>query len=457
MYLDTIHINNLRCFKNAEFKLHYPGRNGNALPKVSCNNINLLLGNNGSGKSTVLRAIALSALAPIIQNSGYVPYSLVRKTKKEDAPNASVSGDFILHPQDLGKSGKRNKTEVITSSIKVERLKDFERLRVEDTDSTLWEHMYRDDSPAFLMLGYSASRRVETAANVDLSLRNKSRLLRYQRVSGLFEEHVTLIPLSVWLPNLKTKDPGRYRQVTNLINRLLPKSTRFTGYLSNGNYLFSHKGVKVSFEAMSDGYRSYIGWIADLLYHVCMGCPSGAKLVDNRGIVLLDEVDLHLHPEWQREVVPVISKELPNLQFVLTTHSPIIVGTLEQGNIWLMEESEKGSGPLQMETEVHGLNADQVLTSDAFGLTTSRAGAFVEKMRKVSEELQSGDHMKNVLLSNMIIKGAAALKGPQSTLNKAEPWTAKSAKVLKELNLNLVENTKKNNGQKPSRIKSKKK
>ena len=56
----------------------------------------------------------------------------------------------------------------------------------------------------------------------------------------------------------------------------------------------------------------------------------------------VDEVDLHLHPAWQRQVVPTISRALPNLQFVLSTHSPIVAGTLSPKNIFVLEMDDSG-------------------------------------------------------------------------------------------------------------------
>ena len=73
---------------------------------------------------------------------------------------------------------------------------------------------------------------------------------------------------------------------------------------ADGEPLFRLFGSDVPFQALSDDYRAYIGWIADLVYHLHLGTPRGTPLVSSRGIVLVDEVDLHLHPEWQRVVVP---------------------------------------------------------------------------------------------------------------------------------------------------------
>jgi hypothetical protein len=82
--------------------------------------------------------------------------------------------------------------------------------------------------------------------------------------------------------------------------------------LERGEYLFQIRKIKVPFSALSDGYKAFIGWVGDLLYHVSVGCPAGKKLVDNCGVVLVDEIDLHIHPEWQPTIIPTLARSLPN-------------------------------------------------------------------------------------------------------------------------------------------------
>jgi predicted ATP-binding protein involved in virulence len=127
--------------------------------------------------------------------------------------------------------------------------------------------------------------------------------------------------------------------------------------------------LAVPFPALSDGYRAFLGWVGDLLYHVCKTCPRGKNLVDNQGIVMVDEIDLHLHPEWQMTVVPTLSRALPNLQFIATSHIPLIVGSLEWMNIIVMAPEPDGASTATRLTQaVHGLDADQVLLTEFFGL-----------------------------------------------------------------------------------------
>ena len=123
-----------------------------------------------------------------------------------------------------------------------------------------------------------------------------------------------------------------------------------------------------------DGYRAYIGLLADLIYHLQFVCPGKRRLTDLPGIVLIDDVDLRLHPSWQRAVVETLAGAFPRLQFVLTSHSPIIAGTLHSQNVVIVR-SEGGASTVETSTHrLHGLNADQIAISPYFGLPTTRGG-----------------------------------------------------------------------------------
>ncbi len=357
----------------------------------------------------MLKAIALSVLSPVVQQSGFVPYRLVRRSATDNysqlsktnlegfkESDAEVRARVLIHDQDLGQYTAKNRSPFLT--LEIRRNKDVESLLAGNEGEGphlpfgYWEQMYDDKSSAFLVVGYGASRRVEDSDRIDLSARRKARLLRYERVAGLFENHISLVPLASWLPNFRKENPGRHKQVVNLINRLLPEGASFAGELEQGEYLFEINGTKAPFGALSDGYRAYIGWIADLLYHICMGAPKGAKLVDNRGIVLVDEIDLHLHPEWQRSVIATIAETLPNLQFVFTTHSPIVAGSVNKENIFVMETTSDGASVVkQYDERIYGLNAEQVLLSSYFNLKTTRATAFVDELQTLTLQAGKGD------------------------------------------------------------------
>ena len=271
--------------------------------------------------------------------------------------------------------------------------------------------MYSDESAAFFFVGYGVSRTVENPSKVDSSLRRRVRHLRYDRVAGLFEEQATLMPLETWLLPLQVTNRKRYDEVEALTNQLLPENTSFAGRVLYGDYAFRHRGLDVPFGALSDGFRAYIGWIGDLLYHMCQCCPDGTALVDLHGFVMIDEVDLHLHPEWQLVVLPTISRALPQLQFLCTTHSPIVAGTVESANLFLaIPDGETASVLVAPELEVHGLTADQILTSSHFGLASTRAPDFYEKLQRVSRDVSRGKPGAAARFMEMSSLGAGAAR-----------------------------------------------
>lgn len=400
MYIDQITLENFRSFRSAQIDLVHPDRQGGALeaPALRWPNINLLLGDNGLGKTTLLKAIALACLGPAVGRSGIFPYRLIRRepvpavadregVARERRP-ARIAADFTPHEQD-GVTGR----SALQAQLEVQAQGDLEVLEWVQPSRQGWEPIYSAESDAFFFVGYGATRRVEQHDRFDPGARNARRFPRAQRVASLFEEAYSLVPLSSWLPEYRQANPGRYTQVVHLLNRLMGEGHyQFTGDMEEGDYVFSREGQRVPFPALSDGYRAYLGWVGDLLYHVCMTCPSGKKLVDNCGIVMVDEIDLHLHPKWQMTVLPTLAQALPRIQFVVTSHSPLVVGSLQWHNIITMQPTQGQASTLaRIPTAVHGLDADQVLLTGFFGLESTRAPGREQELKALSLQARGGD------------------------------------------------------------------
>lgn len=395
MYLDTLSITNFRTFRKAKIRLSHRDRDANSdFPTPKLPNINLLLGNNGGGKTTFLKAVALAALGPAVADAGIYPYRLIRcepnvndESLKTHETQARISANFRTHDQDHAPYG------LIESVVTVSRKGDLEQLRWTHTDDKIWHPIYSSESDAFFIVGYGANRRVEPREQSNISGRARNSFQRAQRIQSLFEEDYSLLPLSAWLPQFQSDIPGRYTQVARLINAILGQDHyQFTGEIEYGEYIFERRGLRVPFPALSDGYRAFLGWVGDLLYHVCMTCPSGKKLVDNHGIVMVDEIDLHIHPKWQFQILPRLSRALPNIQFIATSHSPLVVGSLEWMNIIVMSP-ERGQAfrPKRIEAPVHGLDADQILLTEYFGMGSTRVKAKQTQLDKLTESAREGN------------------------------------------------------------------
>lgn len=402
MYIESINIRNFRTFRNTRIELSHKDRKPTEkFPSPKLPNINVLLGNNGLGKTTLLKAISLAALGPAVADSGIYPYQLIRREPNDDRSIDSnnelnqtqleriskLRATFKAHPQD------KVPVSTVESHITISQRGDLEQLRWTHGDEKTWHPIFSSSSDAFFFVGYGATRRVEKREQTDSASRRKSSFVRAQRIQSLFEEAYSLLPLSAWLPEFKHKNPGRYTQVVNLINKMMGRGHyKFTGELEDKEYLFERGGLSIPFPALSDGYRAYLGWIGDLLYHICMTCPSGKKLVDNHGIVMVDEIDLHIHPKWQINMLPILARALPNIQFIVTSHSPLIVGSLEWMNIVLMAPGPKQSSkPKRIMKSIHGLDADQILLTDFFGMRTTRAPIKESQLRGLTEKARMGN------------------------------------------------------------------
>ncbi|WP_186002780.1 AAA family ATPase [Mycobacterium sp. KBS0706] len=391
MYAKSLHIRDFKCFGKTELELQYPGRTGDGVSETP--NVNLILGDNGGGKSSVLRALGIAVLAPVLHESGFVPYRLVRRPRPGQEPvgHALLKIEAIPERSERLPKAPSSRNPELQARIERRSQGSLDRLNSKWSSGSSIRRLFEDDrSPAFFIVGYGATRRVETSEYSESSAR-KLRGLRYQRIAGLFEDHVALRPLQAWLPRLQGAD--RRRAVAQ-INRVLPRNVRFSGRLDKveDQYLFKFEGVPTPFSALSDGYKAFIGWVGDLVGHLCDVASPGTALADVPGIVLLDEVDLHLHPEWQRNVVPALASGFPKLQFVFTSHSPLVASTVRRENVFVTDVAEDGTATLkQLEERVYGRSAEQLLLSSYFGLQTTRPESFQDKAQELFEKAAEGD------------------------------------------------------------------
>jgi predicted ATP-binding protein involved in virulence len=127
----------------------------------------------------------------------------------------------------------------------------------------------------------------------------------------------------------------------------------------------------VPLERMSQGIISIIGWIGTLLYRLFDAFPESEDPAREHALVLIDEIDAHLHPEWQRKLVPLMKEHFPNLQVIAATHSPLIVSSLSRDEVKVLERRDGAVVLREISEDPALLRVDQVLTSDAFGLETT--------------------------------------------------------------------------------------
>lgn len=152
-------------------------------------------------------------------------------------------------------------------------------------------------------------------------------------------------------------------------------------------FVINKGGEKFAFEQLSDGEKSYIILTADIARLLAMANPNPKQEpLLGSGIVLIDEIDLHLHPKWQREVLPQLERLFPNCQFFITTHSPFVLSSAETRNsIFVIEDHQ-----IKLVCEhIYGAEVSHILLS-ALGLSSLRNQQVEEQIKGVWELLNSG-------------------------------------------------------------------
>lgn len=445
MHIQKLQIEHLRSFEKAEIELNLPGTEGLSLP-----NVNVLLGDNGLGKTGVLRALALSALGPLLSGpSGYIPKSLIRRRAIHTDPSKRplldlrkpfATAHIVPTAEDRAIDHDENSLpEHFSLKTEVHQIHSTEALRwsisPRSTNRKAVENLQFDEtSAAFFVVGYGATRRVEASDRMDSNAR-KIRNIRYERVASLFEDHITLVPLSHSLPLIYKKNRRRYYEVVKLINSLLPETCQMLPTAEDDiepTDLFQMNQITLSFQELSDGFRAHIGWIADMLFHATQALPDDIPLCELRGVAMVDEIDLHLHPEWQRIVVPVLAAALPNIQFVLTTHSPLVVASLSAENLFVLGQREGSSVIRRLPEPIQGKSSEQILLSPYFGLESTRSIAFSSYLDDLAIRAASGDQEASLDYLKAMAEGFESNK-PTTSVQEHVPRRVKLSSIKKAI------------------------
>lgn len=329
--LKGLTLDNIRCFKHVELRFPEAGQS----PSWT-----VLVGDNGVGKTTILHAAALCALGPDLASKCIpFPASMVRvgadrgymETMFEISADNDSPAELTIRLI-VGKGSKTFDIEIDGDTEKAELVKTFIAAR-NYTEFDGW-----------FVAGYGAVRNLLFTDEPSKATRQD---IVIDRVSSLFDLTKILIdPSSLYRflsgdtspfkelgapPRLSKKSMDNIR---TLLDKLLPmihfKETSGTEKLATdfGN---------VPIPGLSEGYKSMLSWLTHLIVHLLRAVNWNGDINIVKGIVLIDGVDLHLHPGWQQEVIPLLRECFPNLQFIGCTHSPMTVGGVNEGDIILLE------------------------------------------------------------------------------------------------------------------------
>ena len=398
MYIDTIRLENIRGFRELEFSFdrgqgQYAGWT-------------VLTGDNGSGKSTVLRAIALMLAGPqaaAALQPGYAKW--VRKNCKRSSirlsitrcndddgygpslyewPNENIVLTSVMTQVNNGKS--------ITTWHDINDLSAHYNQMLSIAEDSIWSPF----ASGWFASGYGPFRRISRSSQDINTLMADPEAGRF---ATLFQESASLAETDEWLRQLNykrleghAKEGALLKLVIQFLNdQLLPNQVRVDRVDSDGLWLKDREGTELSWSDMSDGYRSALALLTDILRHMSgtYGIDGlidqdqdGGLCIRRSGVVLIDEIDAHLHPEWQREIGFWLKRHFPNIQFIVTSHSPLICQAADPNGLFVLPEpgSDEPARALTAEEyqEVISSRPDTILRSAAFGLQNTRSPVAVE-------------------------------------------------------------------------------
>lgn len=146
--------------------------------------------------------------------------------------------------------------------------------------------------------------------------------------------------------------------------------------------MFETSDGVISLRYLSDGSQDVASWLGDLLYRITETFEDYSRPLHTRGLLLIDEIELHLHPKWQRNLVYFLGRKLPNFQLIATTHSPLTVQQANEGEIFHLTRRGKTVTLKAFTGTPKYFLVHQLLTTDLFGLETDESVEVQEKKKE---------------------------------------------------------------------------
>ena len=376
MRIKKLELHNFRCFENYELEL--------------ADRFTLLIGDNGSGKTAILDALAIAA--GDLLNIPEINKSSEKITIRDD--------DMRISSQIMGQTPIRERVEITSLGASgVINNKDF-KLTHEKTFSHMEvvrgyrinELLEEKTNPKILfpVITHYGTNRLWKRISIDVEiLPPSSRLLGYRNCLNTASN---LKQIFRWFKTQELaalqKQERRHvlEAVREAIISMIPDAQKVFWDMDLDELVIEtviqEKLHSMPFHLLSDGYRNMVGMVADIAYRMATLNPQLETDVikQTEGIVMCDEIDLHLHPNWQGIVVERLLKTFPKVQFVASTHSPFIIQSLYHRQDCLLWDLDKNK-PLEITSK-----SIEDIAEDQQGVEIPQQSRRFIKMEEAAEE-----------------------------------------------------------------------
>jgi len=355
--LHKISLNNFRGFKELELTFE--------------DHITCIAGINGAGKTTILQAIAksLSLLANKASLTNKKNYSL----GKNDIHRENFNYEDFSGNAELKASFYINKEEYITDyqieyyGKKVSSITKAEKINlIEDTDYPVFS--YYTATRDTTNMEASINKEVPAANVYDLYSDINTEITKYDDFFTWFRRREDIENERILMAhknNIKGYDYDiELEAVRYAIESFFERKYKMRVNRTENILLVDNGKQEISFSNLSDGEKSIILLIGDIARKLAItssvrykALPMNVKdIINSNGIILIDEIEMHLHPSWQRQIPSILVKTFPNCQFIITTHSPQVLGELEPQEIRLLDNYK-----ITVPDQSYGLDTNSVI------------------------------------------------------------------------------------------------
>jgi predicted ATP-binding protein involved in virulence len=329
MQINKIQLKNFKGFDEKEFHFN---------PQF-----NVLIGDNGSGKTAILDALAVSVGSYLLGIGSAQARAIYQEDIRRKDFGDSLEPQLPVIVNAIGEiEGKKIKWQRSKTSLEA-RTTVKEARELIDIAKYHTQQVSQGEPVILPVISYHGTGRLWKERRQTINTRPKG-----SRMSGYFNSLEPASSSKVFLEWFKTMeiasiqkkiDTTRIDVVKNAIINCIPDlETVFFDVIEDtlvSVKIESDQRYILHYDLLSDGFRNMIGMVADIAYRCVTLNPhlNQKALEKTNGIVLIDEIDLHLHPKWQKRVVNDLKKTFPQIQFIATTHSPFIVQSLQSDEV----------------------------------------------------------------------------------------------------------------------------
>ena len=378
MHFESVKIQNFRGITELELELR-PG-------------INILIGNNGMGKTTALEAMVV-ALGSYLQG---VPKILSVGIRQDDfrqevriVGGASKQNTYyapnILFDLNLG--GKTYSG----SCIRTDRSGKGKTRKAKGQISQYAQELTEKTGSNLPVLMYMGISRVVAAKRSDFGKTQKN-MLDDRRCGyvGCLDSMIDKNSIMEWVKKmayeqaLQEKKMPEYEFFNATVSRIMQKMNdlekkpeiRYSAAYDTVTYVENGKDCPLAY--LSAGYQTLLWMVMDITYRNALLNPEIDTSLNAEGIVLIDEIDMHLHPKWQWKILNVLEENFPKIQFVVATHSPVIIA------------SNKGANLIQLVNCTEAVRKESAYAYPVNSVLTTRQDS-VDMLPEASEKIRAFD------------------------------------------------------------------